>query len=64
MTDSGIELLSALGILARMPHLRRSVKPATKCRLPDCTRTTTHNGGYCSAAHCKLHRQRLKEGKK
>lgn len=33
-------------------------KPGRKCRLPDCKETTTHNGGYCCAEHCKLHRQR------
>lgn len=33
-------------------------KPGRKCRLPDCQKTTTHNGGYCCAEHCKLHRKR------
>lgn len=31
--------------------------PRTKrqCRLPGCTNTTTHNGGYCCADHCRQH---------
>ena len=32
----------------------------TKCLLPHCAVLTTHNGGYCSAEHCKLDRERRK----
>ena len=46
-----------------MPYIPRQpperVKP-TKCLLKDCTALTTHNGGYCSAKHCKLDRERRK----
>jgi hypothetical protein len=38
-------------------------KQAVKCGLNDCARTTTHNGGYCCAAHCKLDRERRKDKK-
>jgi len=38
----------------------RDEKTPRKCLLKDCQRTTTHNGGYCSAAHCKLDRERSK----
>ena len=31
-------------------------KKEKKCLLKDCQRTTTHNGGYCCAEHCKLDR--------
>ena len=30
-------------------------KRAVKCGLPGCDKTTTHNGGYCCAEHCKMH---------
>lgn len=35
-------------------------KKARKCGLKDCQNQTTHNGGYCSAKHCKLDRERRK----
>lgn len=31
-----------------------------KCLLPDCTRLTLHNGGYCCREHCQKHRERIK----
>lgn len=37
-----------------------SCKPKRKCLLPDCNKFTAHNGGYCCAAHCKLHRLQRK----
>lgn len=43
---------------ARLRELERDYP--RRCALPDCQRTTTHNGGYCSAEHCRLHRQKLK----
>lgn len=38
-------------------------KARKKCLLPECQQTTSHNGGYCSAAHCKLHREQMKQSK-
>ncbi len=34
-------------------------KEGKKCLLPDCDKLTKHNGGYCSAKHCKLHRVKM-----
>jgi len=31
--------------------------PGRKCLLPDCTRFTTHNGGYCCAEHCRKNKK-------
>jgi len=31
-----------------------------KCLLPDCDKLTKHNGGYCSAGHCQIHKAKLK----
>lgn len=38
---------------------RREPKPKTptRCGLPGCSHTTTHNGGYCCADHCRLHQR-------
>ncbi len=42
-----------------LPSFLRSGKKreARKCKLPGCDKTTTHNGGYCCAEHCKQHRE-------
>lgn len=34
-------------------------KKANVCLLPECHATTTHNGGYCSAEHCNIHRNAM-----
>jgi hypothetical protein len=39
-------------------------KESRKCLLPNCHELTYHNGGYCSAEHCKLHKQLKKERSK
>ena len=41
---------------------RRDPPPKTpqRCALPGCNHTTTHNGGYCCADHCRLHRRELR----
>lgn len=31
-------------------------KEPKKCLLPKCLKLASHNGGYCCAEHCKLHR--------
>ena len=36
------------------------VKKEYKCLLPGCEKMTVHNGGYCSAEHCKEHRVMLR----
>jgi hypothetical protein len=41
-------------------QLRKPDKPFKACSLPDCHKTTNHNGGYCCASHCKEHRRLLK----
>ena len=33
-----------------------SIKKQRKCLLPECENMTDHNGGYCCADHCKMHR--------
>ena len=40
-----------------------SIKKRQKCLLKDCNKTTTHNGGYCCAEHCKLDRLDRSHGK-
>jgi hypothetical protein len=32
-------------------------KPLEECLLPTCHNTTSHNGGYCCADHCREHRR-------
>jgi len=43
--------------------VRRKVKPLRQCLLPNCTKQTSHNGGYCCAEHCLEHRSILKGAK-
>jgi len=31
----------------------KEIKPFRKCLLKNCEKMTNHNGGYCSAEHCK-----------
>lgn len=40
--------------------VRKHEKKPKKCSLPGCEKETYHNGGYCSAQHCKEHRELLK----
>jgi len=42
-----------------MPALlpKRKLEIYHKCLLPGCENMTSHNGGYCSAEHCRLHRK-------
>lgn len=51
-------MLAAAAIIGMTGRPLRDEKQPRKCRLKDCHRTTTHNGGYCCAAHCKLDRER------
>ena len=52
----------------RVVGRQRRVSPCAprKCSLPGCGETTTHNGGYCCAEHCRQHRilrgERVKYG--
>jgi hypothetical protein len=39
-------------------------KKGNICLLPECNRTTYHNGGYCCAEHCKEHERRIKNARK
>ena len=38
-------------------------EPKIVCSLPDCNKTTSHNGGYCCAEHCIEHREQIKARK-
>jgi hypothetical protein len=38
----------------------KSEKQKKKCLLPGCSNLTDHNGGYCSAEHCKQSRNKTK----
>lgn len=42
-----------------MPTLlpKQKLEIYRKCLLPSCENMTSHNGGYCSAEHCRLHRK-------
>ena len=44
------------------PLRRREEKPMSYCLLPGCDVMTSHNGGYCSAGHCREHRRLRKIG--
>lgn len=41
----------------------RSSKPSKECALPECNKKTRHNGGYCSADHCREDARRKKQPK-
>lgn len=43
------------------PYIRERKKAPQICNLPDCGCEIDHNGGYCSAEHCKLHKKKMKE---
>jgi hypothetical protein len=51
--------MAALSMVAMSGMLPRKLFPTEKdfkkCLLPGCEILTTHNGGYCSAEHCKMH---------
>ncbi len=38
----------------------KEIKSPTKCLLPECEKFTYHNGGFCSAEHCREFKRRLK----
>ena len=60
MKHSYLALLAATTMVGGVFGNPSSKKQPRKCLLKDCTRETTHNGGYCSAAHCRLDRERRK----
>ena len=69
MNNVMLAQLMAMGIdvpfeYRRFPELGlrrpRREKARTVCLLPGCEETTTHNGGYCSPAHCAEHRTQRK----
>lgn len=39
---------------------RQPAQKLSKCQLPDCDLPTRHNGGYCCARHCEMHRRILR----
>ena len=51
---------SILGGGAMFPESERPPryhKPSHPCSLPGCGVMHQHNGGYCCAEHCRMHRQ-------
>ncbi len=54
-----LHLAIAAAIIGPTVRPLRDEKQPRKCGLKDCHHTTTHNGGYCCAAHCKLDRERI-----
>jgi hypothetical protein len=52
-------LAGALAMLGGL-GLPDQPKQSRKCLLKDCQRSTTHNGGYCCADHCRKDRERRK----
>lgn len=53
-----LHLMMAMGIGPYAPPSPPPPDTRHKCLLPDCTRLTSHNGGYCCAEHSKLHRRK------
>jgi hypothetical protein len=53
-----VNTMVAAAIIGMDGFRPRKEKQPRKCILKDCQRMTTHNGGYCSAEHCKLDRER------
>ena len=51
-------IIAAAALLGSLPSRTGDTKPIRKCRLKDCTRMTSHNGGYCCPKHCRLDRER------
>lgn len=50
-------LITAMCLPQILPCLvKRAVVPA-QCLLPGCTLIAKHRGGYCSAEHCRQHRE-------
>ena len=48
---------------ACLPRRYRVARQKTKCLLPSCDTLTDHRGGYCSAEHCKQHREEIRKKK-
>jgi len=59
----GIGMAMALAGGTYFPR-RRARKTMTVCSFPGCKKLTSHNGGYCSAVHCKRHQAIIKESKR
>jgi hypothetical protein len=61
MKKSVIQMCAIAGMMGMFESFSPpEKKKARKCGLKDCQNQTTHNGGYCSAKHCKLDRERRK----
>ena len=54
---AGAMLFAALSGLLESQH-KEPEKQKKKCLLPECDELTEHNGGYCSAEHCRLAKQK------
>jgi hypothetical protein len=58
LVASGEHEYAARTLAAACGIRRPPERTAHRCGLPGCEATTTHNGGYCCADHCREHRQR------
>lgn len=68
MKASKLYLATAMGMMLDsgypLPYSLRKPNPKQRvCLLPGCDEITYHNGGYCSAAHCKEHKRVLRAAK-
>lgn len=54
--------LPTLSPYTSLPLAFGGSKQPKKCLLKDCQATTTHNGGYCCADHCKKDRKKQVDG--
>jgi hypothetical protein len=54
---SGEHEYAARALAAACGIRRPPERTAHRCALPGCEAMTTHNGGYCCADHCRLHRR-------
>jgi len=54
--------IAAIGMFAGVAGIAgmspRKEKILRKCALPECEVMHSHNGGYCSADHCREHQRR------
>ncbi len=57
---AAVEALLGMGLDMIKPRPYSGPAVSRKCMLAGCDIMTTHNGGYCSPDHCKLHRQQMK----
>jgi len=58
---AALAMLSIGGYPMSLGNFRQYAAPiARKCLLKDCKNFTTHNGGFCSAKHSKMFKDKLR----